>query len=57
MVSTEQRNSPAGSAPGFWAKNDWGDIVVALDGTQKSRDALSWAAGLASITASRSIRF
>ncbi|MCJ0891996.1 universal stress protein [Rhodococcus sp. ARC_M5] len=53
MVSTVPQNDPASSAPGFWAKPEWGDIVVALDGTQESRGALIWAAGLASITGSR----
>lgn len=33
--------------------SQWGDIVVALDGTRESRGALAWAAGLASITGSR----
>jgi len=55
MVSTEPRQLPVQTpvAPGFWAKKNWGDIVVALDGTQKSRDALCWAAGLASVTGAR----
>lgn len=52
MVTTVPAAS-AGSAPGFWAKAEWGDIVVALDGTQESRGALAWAADLASITGSR----
>ncbi|MGV8873658.1 MAG: universal stress protein [Rhodococcus sp. (in: high G+C Gram-positive bacteria)] len=43
----------AGSTPAFPAKNEWGDIVIALDGTPESRGALSWAAGLASITGAR----
>jgi nucleotide-binding universal stress UspA family protein len=52
-VTNHVAESPAGSPLGFWAKKNWGDIVVALDGTQKSRDALSWAAGLASVTGAR----
>ncbi|MDI9927200.1 MULTISPECIES: universal stress protein [Rhodococcus] len=55
MVSAEPRHQPTDNpvAPGFWTKHEWGDIVVALDGTVKSRDALSWAAGLASVTGAR----
>lgn len=55
MVSAEPRPQPTRTpvAPGFWAKKEWGDIVVALDGTPTSRDALSWAAGLASVTGAR----